>query len=56
MEWIQDCWWLACDEETVGYYSVIDSLSAGDGSIPHTPLPEEEPSPDPCDQRHTGII
>ena len=37
-EWGQECWSLVFDEETVDSIILIDSISMGDGSIPHTPL------------------
>ncbi|MGD8457865.1 MAG: hypothetical protein PVF83_15905 [Anaerolineales bacterium] len=38
MEWIQDCWLLVWDEETVENGFLIGCVFAGDGSIPRTPL------------------
>ncbi|MGD8457585.1 MAG: hypothetical protein PVF83_14475 [Anaerolineales bacterium] len=37
--WIQDCWLLVCDEETVEDVFLIDYVFAGDAAIPRTPLP-----------------
>ena len=34
MEWLQDCWLFVWDDETVGYFSVIDSFSVGGGDSP----------------------
>ncbi|MGD8458430.1 MAG: hypothetical protein PVF83_18805 [Anaerolineales bacterium] len=44
-----------CDEETVGNVLVIDSMFVGSGATPHTPPPEEEPSPDPWNQMHSSV-
>jgi hypothetical protein len=56
IEWTQDCWLLVCDEETVVNVFLIGYIFAGDGGIPHTPPPEEEPSPDPWNQIHRSVV
>jgi hypothetical protein len=56
MEWIQECWLLVFDWETVGNDLLIGCIFVGDGSIPRTPPPEEEPSPDPWNKMLRSVV